>query len=198
MADSGPALGPRITRGGGFVYFLQPQAGGLIKVGTATDPKQRVRCIAAMSPLPLKVLRLIYGGAKSEHLIHHYYEDERQHGEWFTPSDRLVRWIAALEDVRLEEGLTRETRRKVCPRCQWHSPLGSMKRTCPECGYWQGLGVESTMMCRLCTDSGISDGLAHVITCGAGLLPPANHRKALSSVLANHNAERMTMGVGSV
>lgn len=43
-----------------------------------------------MSPEPLVLLATIPGGRAEEERLHERFDDDRDHGEWFRPSDALV------------------------------------------------------------------------------------------------------------
>jgi len=83
------------------VYFIQPTSGGLIKIGSSADIEGRLRQLQAASPQPLRVVGVIpNAGFKGEQEIHARFASERQHGEWFRPSDALQAFIARLPRPR--------------------------------------------------------------------------------------------------
>ncbi len=82
-----------------YVYFIQAVDGGLIKIGKSEDPINRLATIQMYSPVKLQIL------AATPHLkekaMHKAFADERVHGEWFKPSDRL---LALISEVAASEG----------------------------------------------------------------------------------------------
>ena len=75
------------------VYFIQA-ADGLIKIGVAASPEDRLNLLQPMSPLPLR-LRLVLpgGGAQYEAELHERFRKHRSHGEWFRPAPELIRFM---------------------------------------------------------------------------------------------------------
>lgn len=74
----------------GHVYFIQADAGGLIKIGWATKPEVRMARMQAHCPVTLKLLYSEPGNGKDERALHDQFAADRQHGEWFTPSQALL------------------------------------------------------------------------------------------------------------
>lgn len=80
-----------------WVYFLQcevqPQ---LLKIGHATNLKWRLTGLQTQCPVQLKLVGAVIGPAGAEFCFHEIFKDERQHGEWFLPSARLLTEIRQL------------------------------------------------------------------------------------------------------
>lgn len=77
-----------------LVYFIQPQDGGLIKIGwCAGKSKKRLGEIQTMSPVKLIVLGTVLGGFKKEKELHKEFASIRSHGEWFHPEKELLQYI---------------------------------------------------------------------------------------------------------
>lgn len=76
------------------VYFVQAVNGGLIKIGIAQDPQQRLAAMQAGCPIQLRIIALI-GDSNwfDEQRLHRLFEADRRHGEWFEPSARLLDYI---------------------------------------------------------------------------------------------------------
>lgn len=74
------------------VYFVQA-ASGHIKVGVARDVARRIAEIGANHPEPLRLLGTMTGGYGHEHYVHRLFHEDRRHGEWFKPSQRLLDFI---------------------------------------------------------------------------------------------------------
>lgn len=67
-----------------FVYAVRSE-NGLVKIGSAKDPKSRMNYLQGQSPVRVKLTLLGFiGGSRSlERLIHSRLSDYREHGEWF-------------------------------------------------------------------------------------------------------------------
>lgn len=86
-----------------MIYFARASNGtGLIKIGYAIDPRERLKEIQRMSPVSLIILQVISGGRKKEALLHKHFSEFRQHGEWFEPNDELFELIS---DTSLVSGI---------------------------------------------------------------------------------------------
>ncbi|HEC38637.1 hypothetical protein LCGC14_0695440 [marine sediment metagenome] len=77
----------------GYVYFIQGLNGGLIKIGYSMNPEKRFKKIQDNSPINLRIICYIKGGRAKETKLHRKFRDERQHSEWFEPSERLLEYI---------------------------------------------------------------------------------------------------------
>lgn len=75
------------------VYFIQPVAGGLIKVGYTDNIFTRFRQIQYHSPIPLQLLGMIEGDKVLEVGLHLEFLKERHHGEWFLPQGRIKEFL---------------------------------------------------------------------------------------------------------
>ena len=69
------------------VYFVS--GGGLIKIGMSIDVKGRLKYLRAHSPVPLELLAVARGGRRYESWLHSEFHCNRDHNEWFTPSESL-------------------------------------------------------------------------------------------------------------
>lgn len=75
------------------VYFIRA-TNGLVKIGVAHDPKERLRTIQGMSPLRLELVGVLPGlGARGEAALHERFSYCRSHGEWFYESPGLTELI---------------------------------------------------------------------------------------------------------
>lgn len=110
MENAGRGRGPW-SRRAGFVYFIQAEALGLIKIGSAVDPTDRLCTLRCGSPDQLTLLAIIRSpqAVGVERGLHHQFRASRSHGEWFHPSAGLLAFIAA-EAEDYEEMLSRENR----------------------------------------------------------------------------------------
>lgn len=81
------------------LYFMLNPALGIIKIGITGDINARRISIEHACGVPLTVLRLVEGGARYEKELHDAFGADRLCGEWFTPTDALVRLATAGADV---------------------------------------------------------------------------------------------------
>lgn len=81
---------------GARVYFIGT-SDRRVKIGWSYNPEARLRSLQVGSPVELRILKTIHGGPRQEALLHDFYADERLHGEWFTASDRMVRFISRIK-----------------------------------------------------------------------------------------------------
>jgi hypothetical protein len=91
------------TRRGGDrrdVYFIQAEQGGLIKIGVAGNPRDRLRTLQHTSPVRLRILAVIRAvGQAHETELHQQFAAIRSHGEWFEPTPELLAYIAEHAEV---------------------------------------------------------------------------------------------------
>lgn len=88
----------------GFVYFIQPEGGGLIKIGWAKDPDARRTLLQCGSPVKLKLCRAQPGAMEDEKSLHRIFAELREHGEWFRAHPALARVADAIPDPKIEDG----------------------------------------------------------------------------------------------
>ena len=74
-------------------YFLQAGRNGPIKIGSTKNLVVRLRTLATMVPIPLKLLGIMKGD--HEEYCHMRLGAFRTHGEWFTPADAVLEFIRA-------------------------------------------------------------------------------------------------------
>jgi excisionase family DNA binding protein len=95
----------------GFVYFIQAESGGLIKIGTALDPLVRLVNLQSGSPLRLVVLGCLRGGRTLERALHREFANHHRHFEWFEANAAIVEFIA---EALAAEGI---------PRAEYEKPV---------------------------------------------------------------------------
>lgn len=84
-------LRPREVQGG-WVYFIQAQLGGPIKIGWSQNVEQRVAELQTGNPHPLAVLHRIPGTKNNERHLHDLLGHLRVTGEWFADHPEVRRW----------------------------------------------------------------------------------------------------------
>jgi hypothetical protein len=77
-----------------LVYFVECQQ--LIKVGSATDVRDRVSCLQVGCPYELTLLGTIRGGHRAESALHGALNGFRFRGEWFSAPVVVRRAIRGL------------------------------------------------------------------------------------------------------
>jgi Meiotically up-regulated gene 113 len=83
-----------------FVYFVQAERGGRIKIGTTRHLDERIRALRASSPVPLRVVGVIRGGRHMERMLHMAFAPLRNgRTEWFEPGESLLSYIRELRTV---------------------------------------------------------------------------------------------------
>jgi excisionase family DNA binding protein len=77
------------------VYFVQPESGGLIKIGSSNDIGRRISEHQEGCPERLVILAAIKGADRMvEYDLHSQFHLDRVQGEWFDPSPELLAFIA--------------------------------------------------------------------------------------------------------
>jgi hypothetical protein len=80
----------------GFVYFIQGETGGPIKIGYSDDVKKRLKGLQTGHPDNLKILFAFPGNIDDEKSMHSKFEKHRLRGEWFKPVDEIFSTINEL------------------------------------------------------------------------------------------------------
>lgn len=80
-----------------WVYFLESQTPPhLLKIGHTRNLKWRLLGLQSQCPVALKLLNAIDCPAGTEWIIHALFKVDRQHGEWFAQTERLVEFMGKL------------------------------------------------------------------------------------------------------
>lgn len=98
-----PHRDPNIARLGqtpkGYIYFVQAEGGGPIKIGHAFDVAKRLSELQIGAPQALQVIATTPGTRATEDEFHRRFADDRLHGEWFESTPRLRSFIIAAAQV---------------------------------------------------------------------------------------------------
>lgn len=78
------------------VYFAGRADRGLIKIGMATDLRDRLRKLRKQAGERIELLAVTTGGRHLEYLYQQMFDEERISLEWFRRSDRVLAEIAGL------------------------------------------------------------------------------------------------------
>lgn len=81
----------------GYIYFIQGECGGAIKIGYSETPENRLKTLQTGYPDMLKTLLLVPGNEDTEKMFHRKYEKLRLNGEWFKPEKELLEEIEKLK-----------------------------------------------------------------------------------------------------
>lgn len=73
----------------GFVYFLQSELGGPVKIGWAVDPKRRLATLQTANPFLLRLHAAVPGGLELEAQTQEALVDSSFRGEWFAASEEV-------------------------------------------------------------------------------------------------------------
>lgn len=76
-----------------YVYFLQSDIGGPIKIGCSSNIPRRAEEIQMYCPFRLVPIGTMDGDLIEEQKIHKQFERSRLHGEWFTDTPKLHQFI---------------------------------------------------------------------------------------------------------
>jgi hypothetical protein len=82
--------------GGRYIYFIQEEFGGNIKIGVANDPEKRLANLQSANPKRLKIVGRFEAGKLAERLRHKMFGEFRLEGEWFSPEESLTSYILDL------------------------------------------------------------------------------------------------------
>jgi len=93
----------------GFIYFIQGESGGSVKIGYATDITKRIKSLQTGFPETLIIVKSFPGNMKDEEAIHSEFGEFHLRGEWFKPE--------VLESAELVVDKVQKERPKSCVRC---------------------------------------------------------------------------------
>lgn len=81
-----------------FVYFMQAEEGGKIKIGRSDDPERRAKMVSYWSPVPIRLLAYAEGEPRQETTLHAYFAESWSHGEWFHETPELAALITFVKE----------------------------------------------------------------------------------------------------
>ncbi len=81
----------------GFVYFIQGETGGPIKIGYSDDVLKRLKGLQTGHPDNLRILFTFPGNPEDEKAMHETLNAHRLRGEWFKPSTEV---FSAIEELK--------------------------------------------------------------------------------------------------
>lgn len=84
-----------------FVYFIQIENDGPIKIGLSENPKRRLIGIQPSIPYKIHFLSSIKGTDRLEANIKKRFQEDIIRGEWFKPTNRLINFVKNLEPKEL-------------------------------------------------------------------------------------------------
>lgn len=98
-----------------IVYFVQCQTTKMVKIGFASDPSSRLSNLQTGSPTRLRYVFYSRRPRTQERELHEMFKEDRSHGEWFFPSERLLAFIEGLiaEETAREDRLRAEHYAKI-------------------------------------------------------------------------------------
>ena len=74
----------------GFVYYIQEEMDGNIKIGWSEDPIKRLQQHQTSNSRELRMLVYVKGSPDYEREIHRKFQTSKTTGEWFKPDKRLL------------------------------------------------------------------------------------------------------------
>ncbi len=86
----------------GFVYFIQAENGGPIKIGYSIKPEKRLTDLQVAHPYKLSLIGTIHGNMFIEKKLHRYLLHARTYGEWFEPDEIVLATIKSCLEIGYE------------------------------------------------------------------------------------------------
>jgi hypothetical protein len=79
----------------GVVYFIQAEALGLIKIGSAINADKRLTALQSGCPDRLRLVAFVGTDdvIATERAMHRHFRHHREHHEWFRPGADLMAYI---------------------------------------------------------------------------------------------------------
>lgn len=117
------------AREDGYVYFMQEDGGGPIKIGKSKEPKGRLRRLQTASHSRIRLLAVVQGYDMVEAQMHRRFAASRIRGEWFKPTHELLAFIEGIHAANVgqagafasaEVGRLREEKAELLDELWWH------------------------------------------------------------------------------
>lgn len=89
----------------GFVYFIQDTGNRYIKIGYTEDIKSRASCIQTGNPNPIDILAYVRANKKDEAKVHVALKKYRHRGEWFKPTEEVLKMVEAAKKRQQRQNL---------------------------------------------------------------------------------------------
>lgn len=78
-----------------YVYAIE--GAGCVKIGRAVAPSFRLATFQSGSPVELKLRGCVVGDHRLERELHERFSEYRRHGEWFSLTGAVAKWVEELE-----------------------------------------------------------------------------------------------------
>jgi len=82
----------------GYVYFIQGQHGGAIKIGYSVNPQKRLKELQTGYPDTLKILVMLPGNEYTRDIFHRQLKESRLNGKWFKPDNLVIDKVNELKE----------------------------------------------------------------------------------------------------
>lgn len=112
----------------GYIYFIQMDLIGPIKIGIAQDPYRRMAELQVASPYELKMLYFFPSTMKTEREIHNLLSNDNIRGEWFHPTRKVL--------SEIEEQKTIDKRMEKWNWEEWN-PVKDLRDFSIKSDYWE-------------------------------------------------------------
>ena len=81
-----------------YIYFLYAPSENLIKIGRTKNLKRRLRILELENATKVKVELSFNHQPELEQMLHEYFAQDRQHGEWFKYSESIKFFIKTFKE----------------------------------------------------------------------------------------------------
>jgi hypothetical protein len=78
-----------------YVYVIQSSTGH-IKIGCSFNPKSRAGVVSSHSVFPARLIAMWPGVEADEIALHRQFTASRSHGEWFSPTEDVLRFAESV------------------------------------------------------------------------------------------------------
>ena len=85
-----------LNKPNGYVYFIQAENNGLIKIGFSQNLKKGFAILRNSSPVKITLLATQSGTIQDEVNYHERFKKYRKHGEWFEPKKIILNCISKI------------------------------------------------------------------------------------------------------